>query len=116
MISFISCNSKKKESEKIVEKNIEIAEIEPKVVEEKVEEPKKEMNYYLVAGCFVIESNAEKYNKQLIKEGYDSCIVPFYGMNMVTYDGFATKDEAQRALNMIVQEAGKENTWVYPLK
>ena len=44
----------------------------------KPEEPKpvvKEMNYYLVAGCFEVYSNAEKLNKKLLAEGYTSKII-----------------------------------------
>ena len=53
---------------------------------------------------------------KLIQEGYDSRIVPFYNMSMVTYDGYETRKEAQVALNRIVREPGKELTWVYPVR
>ena len=83
------------------------------------EEPKpvvKQVNYYLVAGCFKIPENAERLQAKLIQEGYDSRIVPFYNMSMVTYDGYETRKEAQVALNRIVREPGKERTWVYPVR
>ena len=60
--------------------------------------------------------NAERLQAKLIQEGYDSRIVPFYNMSMVTYDGYETRKEAQVALNRIVREPGKELTWVYPVR
>ena len=76
----------------------------------------KEVNYYLVAGCFKVRANAERLNAKLLNEGYDSKIIPFYNMSMVTYNGYATRQEAQIALNQIVRETGKELTWVYPVR
>ena len=60
--------------------------------------------------------NKEALKAKLIQEGYDSRIVPFYNMSMVTYDGYETRKEAQVALNRIVREPGKELTWVYPVR
>ena len=93
--------------------------VKPEPVAPPKEEPKpvvKQVNYYLVAGCFKIPENAERLQAKLIQEGYDSRIVPFYNMSMVTYDGYETRKEAQVALNRIVREPGKERTWVYPVR
>ena len=84
--------------------------------QEEAKPAEKQMNYYLVAGCFEIRENADRLLAQLLSEGYDARILPFYHMSMVTYDGFATRQEAQIALNRIVREDGKELTWVYPVK
>ena len=84
--------------------------------DKKVKEELTTQNYYLVAGCFKIPENAERLQAKLIQEGYDSRIVPFYNMSMVTYDGYETRKEAQVALNRIVREPGKELTWVYPVR
>lgn len=115
---FGSC--KKKAKEVMTPQQVEVAEVaQPEPVEPKQEEPKpvvKQINYYLVAGCFKVRSNAEHLHAKLISEGYDSRILPFYDMNMVTYEGFETRQEAQVALNRIVRKAGKEDTWVYPVK
>lgn len=62
------------------------------------------------------EENAQRLHAQLTKEGYDSQIIPFYNLQMVTYNSFETRQEVQNALNLIVQETGKELTWVYPVK
>lgn len=114
---FTSC--KKKAKEVVTTQKVEVVEVKPEPVAPKKETPKpvvKQVNYYLVAGCFKIHNNAERLNDKLRNEGYDSKILPFYDMSMVTYDGYETRQEAQTALNRMVQEAGKEETWVYPVK
>ncbi len=116
---FSSCK-KKKAKEVLTPKQVEVVEKEKTVpVEEEKEEPQpvvKQANYYLVAGCFKIQENADRLHDKLLNEGYDSRILPFYNLNMVTYDGYETREEAQVALNRIVREEGKELTWVYPVK
>lgn len=116
---FSSCKNKK-QNEKLTTQQVEVVEVvKPEPVEPPREEPKpvvKQVNYYLVAGCFKVRENAERLNSKLLNEGYDSRILPFYNMSMVTYDGYETRREAQSALNRIVKETGKELTWVYPVK
>lgn len=116
---FSSCKDKKKNVE-LTEEKVEVVETaKPEPVETPREEPKpviKQANFYLVAGCFRVSENAERLNAKLINEGYDSKILPFYNMSMVTYDGYQTRREAQVALNRIVQQPGKQLTWVYPVR
>lgn len=119
-VAFSSCQEKKKKPT-LTQQKVAVApvakpqqEVQPEP--EIAEEPVKEINYYLVAGCFKIRSNAEHLNAKLVNEGYDSQILPFYNMSMVTYEGFTTREEAQVALNRIVREPGKELTWVYPVR
>ena len=117
LLCLFSCKDKKVKEELTTQK-VEVVEVaKPEPVAPPKEEPKpvvKQVNYYLVAGCFKIPENAERLQAKLIQEGYDSRIVPFYNMSMVTYDGYETRKEAQVALNRIVREPGKERTWVYP--
>ena len=114
LLCLFSCKDKKVKEELTTQK-VEVVEVaKPEPVAPPKEEPKpvvKQVNYYLVAGCFKIPENAER-----LQEGYDSRIVPFYNMSMVTYDGYETRKEAQVALNRIVREPGKELTWVYPVR
>lgn len=114
-----SCKNKKKNTE-LTEQKVEVVEIaKPEPVAPPKEEPKpvvKQVNYYLVAGCFKVRSNAERLNAKLLNEGYDSKILPFYNMSMVTYDGYMTRQEAQHALNQIVNQPDKDLTWVYPVR
>lgn len=119
LFSLSSC--KKKKTATIEAPKTEIAETTPAPapVPEVKEEPKpvvREMNYFLVAGCFKVKSNADNLNARLVSEGYNSKIMPYYNLYMVTYEGFETRQEAQSALNRMVQESGKELTWVYPVK
>lgn len=119
LFSLSSCK-KKKETKTIEAPKTEIVETTPAPAPVEVkEEPKpvvREMNYFLVAGCFKVKENADRFSARLVSEGYNSKIMPFYNLYMVTYDGFETRREAQDALNRIVQEPGKELTWVYPVK
>lgn len=116
---FSACKDKKKTT-RLTEQKVEVIEVakpapEPVAPKEEIK-PVKRVNYYLVAGCFKVRENAERLHAKLLNEGYDSKILPFYNMNMVTYDGYETRQEAQVALNRIVSEPGKEMTWVYPVK
>lgn len=113
-----SCKSKKKKAPLPTPPVVVAPKPEPQPEPEPVmEEPEvKQMNYYLVAGCFRVYDNAVRLNAKLLDQGYDSRIIPFYSLNMVTYDGYETRREAQVALNRIVKEPGKKKTWVYPVK
>ncbi len=113
-----SCKNKKQKE--VTTQQVEVVEvIKTEAVAPPQEEPKpvvKQMNYYVVAGCFRLIENAERLNAKLLNAGYDSKILPFYNMSMVTYDGYETRQEAQKALNRLVQEPENEMAWVYPVK
>lgn len=113
-----SCKNKKQKE--VTTQQVEVVEvIKTEAVAPPQEEPKpvvKQMNYYVVAGCFRLIENAERLNAKLLNAGYDSKILPFYNMSMVTYDGYETHQEAQKALNRLVQEPENEMAWVYPVK
>lgn len=95
---------------------VEVTKPKPETPKPEVQQPAKKMNYYLVAGCFEFKENAEHLHDKLVEEGYDSKLLPFYDLTMVTYDGYETREEAQVALNRMVREEGKELTWVYPVR
>lgn len=121
LLGILSSCKEKKNNSALTEKKVEV-KTEPVQTPQPAPEPvKKEptakpKNYHLVAGCFMEEENAQRLHTQLTNEGYDSQIIPFYNLQMVTYNSFETRQEAQHALNLIVQEPGKELTWVYPVK
>lgn len=119
LLSVSACKKKTKTVQ--VPPRVEVKDtIKPEpVIVEKNEKPApvvKQMNYYLVAGCFKVRENAERLHAQLLREGYDARILPYYNYEMVTFDGFETHAEAQEALNRIVQEPGKSQTWIYPVR
>ncbi len=111
---LVACKEKK---EPLTEQKVEVVQkTQPEPV--KPEEPKpvvKEMNYFLVAGCFEVYSNAERLNQKLLSEGYNSKIIPFYQLHMVTYNGYETRAEAQAELNRMVLKEEMEDIWLYPL-
>ena len=117
LLCLFSCKDKKVKEELTTQK-VEVVEVaKPEPVAPPKEEPKpvvKQVNYYLVAGCFKIPENAERLQAKLIQEGYE--VEDFGCFSMVTYDGYETRKEAQVALNRIVREPGKELTWVYPVR
>lgn len=124
MVSFLfsltSCKKKKKITvdENVVKQEV-VDTIKPEPVVQQQEEPvqvEKQMNYFLVAGCFRVRENADRLQEKLMGEGYNAKIMPYYNLYMVTYEGYETRSEAQMALNRIVREPGKELTWVYPVK
>ena len=116
LLGILSSCKEKKNNSALTEKKVEV-KTEPVQTPQPAPEPvKKEptakpKNYHLVAGCFMEEENAQRLHAQLTKEGYDSQIIPFYNLQMVTYNSFETRQEAQNALNLTAQETGKEPTW-----
>ncbi len=110
-----SCQQKKNKAALTTQK-VEVAEPVIESAPKEEVKPVKQMNYYVVAGCFEFKENAERLNAKLIEEGFDSKILPFYHLNMVTYNGYENREEAQVALNKLVLEPDKECVWVYPLK
>ena len=120
LLGLLTSCKEKKEKSALTEQTVEAVQpVQPTPAPAKPvaeTQPAKKKNYHLVAGCFVEQENAERLNKALVSKGYDSQIFSFYRMHMVTYNSYETRAEAQKALNLIVQESGKELTWVYPVK
>ncbi len=120
IVGLLSSCQQKKNRANLTKQNVEVVKPVPEKskesVSEEMENPVKQMHYYVVAGCFEYKENAERLNALLIQEGFESQILPFYNLNMVTYKGYETREEAQVALNRMVLEPGKEEIWVYPLK
>jgi len=72
------------------------------------------LNYYLIAGSFKDKSNATKLVSQLQIKGYDSQIVGLSpsGLHMVCFNGWNTREEAQKELYRIKVEDNAE-PWIY---
>ncbi|MDB2385120.1 SPOR domain-containing protein [Polaribacter sp.] len=75
------------------------------VVKKEIEKP-----YYIVAGAFQFEENAEKKVKQLIKKGYNAEIIGKnkWGLTQVTFDSFADKTEAEKFLFKLKRTVSKD--------
>lgn len=98
----------------------EEAVIEPVIDETpeevEVQEPVQEIfagtKYYVVAGVFKIESNADKLVIELRKKGYNAEKFGKIGnMHAVSYDVFPTKREADRLMLKIQREVDK-GAWI----
>ena len=105
----IVASTAKEDTVKAVKKEVTDREISAE--EEKAAEPEKK--YYIVAGSFSIEKNAEKLMKKLQSKGYNSEIFgrTRHGLTMVSYEAFVTKSEALKELNRIIRQENP-NAWL----
>jgi len=123
---LVACN-KKKEAERIpvVNEVIEpvvidtIAEnIEEEVIEEPIySEPAKPNKYFLISGSFIEPSNAQKYHKELVNQGFSSEIIerpegPNGEFYKVSYMGFSSWNKTVEALRSERQIPGKDSVWL----
>lgn len=68
--------------------------------------------YHVVGGCFSVKANAHKLTRRLKRSGYDAAIVGQHkGLYVVSYQSFATKWEAKKALTRI-QADHNAQAWV----
>lgn len=74
-----------------------------------------EKNFHLIAGAFGKKDNAEKLVKKLKAENYNSSIVGTTkgGLIRVSFDSFATKEEANLALDILKSE--NKSSWILSL-
>lgn len=74
-----------------------------------------EKNFYLIAGAFSKETNAEKFVLKLQNDNYNSSIVGKTkgGLIRVCFDSFATKEEATTALNIL--KSDNKSAWILSL-
>ena len=82
---------------------------------EKIEVLIKGKSYFIIAGAFSKEKNANKFVKQLQAENYNSSIIGKTkgGLIRVCFDGFETKEEAIISLDAIKSE--KKSAWLLSL-
>ncbi len=99
------------EQETNLNKDSEISTVEENITEEpETAEPANtpelksvELHYFIIAGSFEKEKNAEKLLKQLKSKGYDALTAGInkYGMTRIAYGGFETMQEAMAKLSII---------------
>ena len=87
----------------------------PEIEIEKIEVVIKEKSYFIIAGAFSKEKNANKFVKQLQAENYNSSIIGKTkgGLIRVCFDGFETKEEAIISLDAIRTE--NKSAWLLSL-
>ncbi len=96
---------------------------EPDTIAQKAEEPEPEPvpqepdKYFLIAGSFSSQDNAESFKKELSDKGFNSqVIMRNWGENSdfykVSYMGFSDKKEAINIMEQERTQPGKEDVWV----
>ena len=96
-------------TEIITEKDL-IIEVAPEIIEtpiiEEVETPvfTKQKTYYIIAGAFAEQKNANKMLNKLNRWNYNAEIVEGGNLLRVSYDSFSNREDAVLALNKIKQE------------
>ena len=71
-------------------------------------------NFFIIAGAFSSQENAKKKVAELKTQGFiDACIIQNNeGLNLVCYDGFATREEAVDSLSRM--KASDRDGWIFP--
>ena len=92
---------------KEVKKEIE----KPSIVIEKEQPSKKQ--YYIIAGAFSVEANANKLQSRLNKWNYNSTVIRTENIMRVSYDEFKSKEEALISLAKIRKE--NPQAWILSL-
>ena len=98
---------KESENKEIPVNNIITKEIKkeiekPSVVIEKEQASKKQ--YYIIAGAFSVEANANKLQSRLNKWNYNSTVIKSKNIMRVSYVEFKSKEEALISLAKIRKE------------
>ncbi|MGL5682515.1 MAG: SPOR domain-containing protein [Marinifilaceae bacterium] len=105
------------------EKKPQPVETKPQLPIVKVEEPvaKPEpvvqqpvYRFYVIAGCFKVEDNAIRLTQKLNKDGHSALMIPFSrNRNLVSFGGYTSYNEAQKALNSITYQDKLKGLWIY---
>ncbi len=132
ILSIGACNSgKKKPEKKPVKKTVvhqplvdsaKLADSLAKIAEQKVAEPEPEIikpddRYFLISGSFKSMKNAEKFQKELRAQGYNSEVIirktgPNTDFYKVSYKSFHDRDEAFNALRKEKNMPNNETIWL----
>jgi cell division protein FtsN len=116
-----SCKDKPKPVKKMPVKKEVKALTKPDTIAEKLEKPepapRKPDKYFLIAGSFFNQNNAEVLKKELSEQGFESqIIIRNWGKNSdfykVSYMGFSNKQEAINKMQEERIQPGKEDVWV----
>ncbi|MDZ7715001.1 MAG: SPOR domain-containing protein [Balneolaceae bacterium] len=83
-------------------------------VDKKAVENTSSFSYYIIAGAFNSESNANNFKESLLEEGYDAEILEKSGSDIlfVAYRGYNDLERAQTALADITQYENND-AWLY---
>jgi cell division protein FtsN len=102
--------------ELITEKDL-IVEVAPKIIEtpiiEEVQTPvfTEQKTYYIIAGAFSKQKNANKMLNKLNRWNYNPEIVEVGNLLRVSYESYNNREDAVLALNKIKQE--NSSAWLF---
>ena len=105
------------ERDNIVTTNTIIEEVKKEVNEPTIiieEKPIIQKQYYIIAGAFSVEENANKLQSRLNSWNYNSTIIRNQNIMRVSYDEFTSKEEALLSLAKIRKENPK--AWILTLQ
>ncbi|WP_291855869.1 SPOR domain-containing protein [Marinilabilia sp.] len=124
LVIGVACKDKKEPPRKEPVNKVAPAP-KPDTIAQKVEEPKPEPKpvpqepdkYFLIAGSFSNQNNAESFKKELTGQGFKSeVIIRNWGENSdfykVSYMGFSNRKEAINKMQQERTQPGKEDVWV----
>lgn len=96
------------------DKTEETTVAEEEETDEVSEEAATEKGYYIIGGSFRQPDNAESFQSQLLREGYNAVIIRRDNSDLlfVAYEGFDSLDTAREALTEIRQNRNQE-AWLY---
>lgn len=92
---------------------MESEETNQEIIDEGLKAPDPGKKFYIVAGSFSLEKNAEKLVKKLRSKGYNSEIFgnTRHGLMMVSYESYVLKNEALTELKRIINQENP-NAWL----
>ena len=72
-------------------------------------------SFYVIAGTFSVEANADRMVKKLKDDGYSPNKIKNEAKNVfyVSYSSFGDRQAAQDEMKKL-KSSGKADTWVYP--
>ena len=129
-IFMVSCgnnNHDEEEDTEVIREVIAVEEVapEPEPVVEEMPEPEPEPEpepiipnkYFLIAGSFSTETNANKFRDDLIQQGFEAEVVVRMGQvnedyYKVSYKGFSDRAAAFAQLKEDKNTAGSEDVWL----
>jgi nucleoid DNA-binding protein len=112
-------NTEENNKESVATKNVAESKVQTKKAVSKTEIATSVVSeggkkYYLIAGCFSVEANADKMVEKLKTEGFDAQKLAISKINMfyVSYSSYSDRASAAQEMEKL-KAADKENIWIY---
>lgn len=78
------------------------------------DEESETLKFFIIGGSFLVQTNADRFNKGLVESGYDTRVLfhPESRFNFVAYKGFAVFEEAVNYLKSVRADLNSE-AWLF---